>query len=118
MLWCMGSVKQPRAVGQSRELDPRWGEAYAAFRSTEAGQAIYREFVERALRLRRSGFRHYGAQALIEAVRYDSSVTPGAKRLRVDNSVAAFLSREAMARHVDLRGFFETRPSVADGAHR
>ena len=88
---------------------------YEHWRSTPDGQLVFDEVRRRALRLRQLGYKHFGAQALFEAIRYDSAVRlVGDGKLRLNNSHVAPLAREVMASDSRLTKFFETRRSAAD----
>jgi hypothetical protein len=90
-------------------------DAYAAFRQSATGRALYAEFVRIALELRQSGWRSYTAQGICEHVRMRVALKRGPQAgLKVNNNYVAFLAREAMATEPRLKGMFETRRSKAD----
>lgn len=78
--------------------------------ATEDGQAVYTNVRDRALALRRRGWRHYGIAALVEAARYDAALVVGPDEpWRINNSYRSRLARRLMSDHPELAGFFETR---------
>ncbi len=75
-----------------------------------ANPHVYREFVARALKLRRAGWKHYGAKAIVEVIRYDHNVkTESRDPFKVNNNFTCLLARKAMAEYSELADFFETR---------
>lgn len=88
-------------------------DAYDRWRASRDGQLVYIECQSRALRLRLAGRRHFGLQAIFEAVRYDTALE-GDRLLKLNNSFVAPLARDIMRSDSRLEGFFETRRSAAD----
>ena len=83
---------------------------YREWRATEDGRLVFTELVKRALRLRAAGWRHYGAKAIVESIRFDRSIELGRSAgWKCNDHHTAHLAREAMDAVPDLRGFFETR---------
>ena len=64
-----------------------------------------------AVGLKRRGFRHFGAKAIVERLRFHYALTkgPDAGGYRINNSFTAYLARWAMRRNPELQEFFETR---------
>lgn len=91
---------------------------YAAWRATADGGKVVGYVLDKALRLRERGWRHYGVAALVEVARYDRAleVGPDAEGLKINNSFRAYIAREVMAADDRLAGFFEVRRSAADVA--
>ena len=89
---------------------------YRRWRESKAGRRAYAEVVNRALALHGRGVRHFGMQAILEAIRYDWTIRlgPDAEGFKLNNTYVPFLSREVMAEYPVLDGFFEVRRSVAD----
>ena len=90
----------------------------AASRAEERFQAflranpdVYAEFKRRALALHRRGWRHFGAKAIIEAMRYESAISAATpdEPFKLNNSHTSRLVRLAIAECPELRGFFELR---------
>lgn len=84
-------------------------ERFQAF--LRANPGVYDEFKRRALALHRRGWRHFGAKALIEAMRYDSAINAATadEPWKLNNSHVSRLVRLLIEEHPELRGFFETR---------
>jgi hypothetical protein len=77
---------------------------------TPDGRLVYRELVDRAMRLRRQGWRHYSHKAIIETIRYDRNVQVGPDAgFKINDHYTSRLGRKAMAEYPDLDGFFEVR---------
>lgn len=90
----------------------------AASRAEERFQAfhrahpeVYREFARRALALHARGWRHFGAKAIFEALRYDTALGAGPEEApyRLNNNLVSRYSRMLTDEHPELRGFFEQR---------
>lgn len=98
------------------DLDGR----YAAWRATADGGKVVGYVLDKALRLRERGWRHYGVAALVEVARYDRAleVGPDVDGLKINNSFRAYIAREVMAADDRLVGFFEVRRSAADDPER
>jgi hypothetical protein len=77
---------------------------------TPAGRQVEAEVVRRARLLQERGCSHYGIAALVEAIRYDASVSvAGDRGFKINNDRRSLLARRVMERNPDLRGFFSTR---------
>lgn len=76
-----------------------------------ANPQVYAEFKRRALTLHHRGWRHFGAKALIEAMRYDSAISAATpdEPWRLNNSHVSRMVRRLIDEHPELSGFFETR---------
>jgi len=98
-------MKQGDLFGRS--LD----EQYAAWKQSEHGRAVLAAAHERAIRLRRRGFKHYGIKCIIEAIRYEFSLQLGADEdgFKVNNNYSSRIARDLMASYPELSCFFETR---------
>jgi len=91
-------------------FESRVERAFTAWISSEDGIRVEAEVVRRARLLLAHGKRHYGIAALVEAIRYDESVSLlGDGCFRINNDHRSLLSRRVMERYGDLRGFFTTR---------
>lgn len=79
--------------------------------ATDDGQAVYEYVRERALALRRRGWRHFGIAAIWESARYDHAlrVGPDAEGWKVNNTWRSRLARRLMEDEPELAGFFSTR---------
>jgi hypothetical protein len=77
---------------------------------------IYAAFRWYALEARRAGRKRMGMKALVERARWDTTVTAHDGSFKLDNSMTAFYARILMENNPELRGFFETRQSRAEGA--
>jgi hypothetical protein len=77
---------------------------------TGDGNRVMREAIMRATKLRLAGYRRYGLKAIIESIRYDSSVSLlGDSTYRINDHHTSFLARRIMEDQPSLRGFFGTR---------
>lgn len=87
-------------------------ERFEAFH--EANPHVYRALRLLALRLRRSGRRHYGMKGLFEVLRFDRALRTDGDEFKLNNNYTAAYARKLMADEPELDGFFETRSSRAD----
>jgi hypothetical protein len=85
-------------------------ERFAEWMDTRDGQAVYAEFVRRALLLQARGRGHYGADAIIQAIRYDYAIRlDGDGAFRINDHYTSRLARLAMREVPQLRGMFDLR---------
>jgi len=86
--------------------------------NTPDGTLCLQEATERALLLKRRGFKHYGIGAIWESMRFDYSVRvgPDEEDYKLNNNHRSHLAREIVKRTPELRGFFEMR--TLTGQHR
>ena len=76
------------------------------------GCVVYAEALARARKLLAAGWTHYSADAIVHAIRFDRSVNvgPQADGYRINDHHTSRLARRLMAEHVELEGFFTTKP--------
>lgn len=86
-------------------------ERFEEWLETPEGRYLHREMVARARALYARGWRHYGAGALAEAIRFDVNVRVAAADggFKFNNDYRSRLARRIMAEEPELDGFFETR---------
>lgn len=83
---------------------------YDAWRRTRDGRQIFAEVVQRALRLKASGFKHYAIGGLWEDIRFDYAIQVGPEGgFKLNDHFRSRMAREVMAEVPELRGFFELR---------
>lgn len=71
---------------------------------------VAEHFEKIAIALRKDhGFKRYSADAIAHRVRWHFQIERGNKHFKVNNNHISNLARWCMARHPELRGFFETR---------
>lgn len=71
---------------------------------------IYRAFVEKALALKRRGKQRYGAKAIAEVIRYETTLAQrGEQEFKLNNNYVSGLARLAMTLNPQLDGFFQVR---------
>lgn len=77
----------------------------------EANPSVYELFEHYAFEAIHAGFEHYGAQSVIERVRWDTSIkTQGDEfNFKINNNWTAFYARLFMENHPRYEGFFRTR---------
>ena len=98
-------VTQPSLLTAASRAEER----FQAF--LRANPSIYAEFKRRALALHRRGWRHFGAKAIAESIRYETALnaaTPD-EPFKINNNHISRLARQAIADEPELRGFFELR---------
>ena len=76
----------------------------------EAHPEVYKTFEQMALALINNGVKHYGSKAIIEAIRYHTSVTEG-KEFKINNNITPLFARVFENNHPQHKGFFEKRAS-------
>lgn len=60
------------------------------------------------------GYKHFGAQMIIEKIRWETGVEARNSEFKISNDSAAFYARLFMLEHPSYANYFRTRPSVAD----
>jgi len=70
---------------------------------------IQEEFEERSNDLWNAGRDHYGAQAILETIRYHTLLAEEDSQFKINNNWSPFLARITMLRNPKLRGFFKLR---------
>ena len=103
-----------RTMSDQEQLDllqPTLWQRGEAWRHTPAGGEISNRFMRLAIGLRRRGFKHFGAKAIVERLRfhYALKLGPDDGDYRINNNYTAYLARWAMMRNPELQDFFETR---------
>ena len=77
--------------------------------TTKEGQRVWLEFEKRALQMANVRKR-YGAQSIIEVIRWDTSIADGGAEFKINNNWVAGLARYWLEKHgVAFPGFFELR---------
>jgi hypothetical protein len=101
----------PTETYRARQPGETLEDRYQRWRATPAGAVVYGEVVDRALALRRAGWRSFGIQAIAEAIRFDQAIRvgPDGEGFKVNNSYLSRLARDVMFDHGELREFFELR---------
>lgn len=92
-------------------LAPTHCQEFEAIVHSPAGGQFANRFIRLALGLKRRGWCHYSAKALVERLRWHEQVKagPGAEPFKFNNNHTAYLARFAMNRCTELRGFFRLR---------
>jgi len=88
---------------------------YYAWRATEHGREVWEHFKLYTLKAIEAEREHYGAKAIIEAIRFNEYLDKGPDSFKVNNNHAPYLAREFMHMHPQYDGFFETREPTAEG---
>ena len=76
----------------------------------EAHPQVYKTFETMALALINKGVKHYGSKAIIEAIRYHTSVSEG-REFKINNNITPLFARVFENQHPQHKGFFEKRAS-------
>jgi hypothetical protein len=97
-------------------LAPSHEEAFALFH--RHNPHVYEWLRENALALKRKGREHYGIAALFEAFRFHVAMNTRGDDFKLNNNHRAYYARLLMRDVHELRGFFDTRASAADGGIR
>ena len=80
----------------------------------EQNPNVYPQFLKIALEMKSKGFKRYSAKAILEVVRYFTSVAENGGKFKVNNNTTPMLARQAMKDRPELNGFFELRRSKFD----
>lgn len=85
--------------------------AFLAWIETPDGKTVEADVTERALRLRRSGWKHFSMDAIWHAARFDRSlkVGPDGDGYRLNDRHTSQMARRLMERNPELAGLFELR---------
>jgi len=75
---------------------------------------IYHQFRFYALEVIKSGFKNFGAQMIIEKIRWETGVVSKNSDFKINNDYAAFYSRMFMSEYPNYKGYFRLRKSIAD----
>jgi hypothetical protein len=76
----------------------------------EAHPEVYKTFEQMALALINKGVKHYGSKAIIEAIRYHTSVSEGLE-FKINNNITPLFARVFENNNPQHKGFFEKRAS-------
>lgn len=69
---------------------------------------VWGEFRRLTFQLIRRGFKHYGAKAILEAMRFHTAIQTG-ESPKLNNNHTAYYARKFMRRYPAHDGFFEIR---------
>ncbi len=85
---------------------------FVNFMNTKAGATIYKACLVKTQELVAAGWRRYGINAIVEAVRFDHSIEVGPKgeKFKINNNYAPLLARTLLAYNDDIpEGFFQLK---------
>jgi hypothetical protein len=74
-----------------------------------ANPQVYTAFRRLALRLLNQGVKHYGAKAIMEVVRFQTTVRGTGDAFKINNNYTSRYARMLMAKDERFAGFFELR---------
>ena len=80
----------------------------------EQNPTVYPRFLKIALETHSKGFKRYSAKAILEVVRYFTSVAENGGKFKINNNVTPMFARQAVKDRPELDGFFELRRSKFD----
>lgn len=100
-------AKRRRRLGPKCQEADSISERFRRFHS--ANPEVYRNLVNLARQLKRSGRDSYGIVGLYEVLRYDASLKTDGKPFKLSNDYRSRYARLIMAQEPDLEGFFKTR---------
>jgi hypothetical protein len=80
----------------------------------EDNPALYELFKKFTFEAIWSGYRNFGAQMIIEKIRWETGVVARNSEFKISNDAAAFYARLFMVDFPQYVGYFRTRPSSAD----
>lgn len=70
---------------------------------------VWREFEKLSWQLIRAGRTRFGAQMIIEVMRWNTAISAENDEFKINNNYAAHYARMFMAKYPQYRGFFTTR---------
>jgi hypothetical protein len=70
-------------------------------------------FEQTALQVRAAGYDRFSARAIFHRLRWAENIEKGNREFKIDNCHSAPLARWFIAKHPDMRDFFELRESMA-----
>jgi hypothetical protein len=77
---------------------------------------VYEAFKRCTLQAIRRGFRNYGANGIVQIIRWETGVTASdPDGFKINNSYAAFYARKFSQQFPQHKDFFRNRSSAADG---
>ena len=80
----------------------------------EQNPTVYPRFLKIAIETHSKGFKRYSAKAILEVVRYFTSVAENGGKFKINNNVTPMFARQAVKDLPSLDGFFEFRRSKFD----
>jgi hypothetical protein len=80
----------------------------------EQNPTVYPRFLKIAIETHSKGFKRYSAKAILEVVRYFTSVAENGGKFKINNNVTPMFARQAVKDRPELNGFFELRRSKFD----
>ena len=93
---------------------PTAAERFQAFHASNPH--VLDAIIEKALRLKRAGYEHYGCKAIFESMRFDHAMaTDKTYEFKLDNNWTARYARLAMKTEPELKGFFRLREQKGRG---
>lgn len=97
-----------KSLYQQKELSVKFAEYH------KENPHIYNQFRYYTLRAIESGYKNFGAQMIIERIRWQTGVVSKNSDFKINNDYAAFYSRMFMAEYPSYSSYFRTRNSIAD----
>ena len=75
---------------------------------------VYEKFRRYTITAIQSGYKHFGAQMIIEHIRWRTAVVQKDLDFKINNDYAAFYTRMFIIEYPSYADYFRTRTSVAD----
>ncbi len=75
---------------------------------------VYEAFRKYTIQAIQSGYKHFGAQMIIEKIRWQSAIVKKDHDFKINNDFASFYSRMFILEYPSYSDYFRTRTSVAD----
>lgn len=75
---------------------------------------LYQAFKKYTFEVIRKGYKYFGAQMIIEKIRWEEVITANNSEFKISNDIAALYSRLFMKEYPTYAGYFRIRPSIAD----
>ncbi len=92
-------------------LTPEQWQEFRDWQHTAHGGEVSNLFLRYALQMRRRGWSHFGAEAIVNRLRWEQAMQqgPDADGFKINNNYRRRLAIWAMIRHRELEGFFHLR---------
>lgn len=77
-----------------------------------ANPEVFREFKRLAFQMKTTGRESYGAQSIVEVLRWHRNIETTGDEFKINNNFVALYARLMIHYHPEFRGFFELRKVV------
>jgi len=75
----------------------------------EAHPKLYELFKKYAYQMKNSGRKYYGAQSIVERIRWDMNINHNSDEFKINNNFSSMYSRLLISDYPEFKDFFRTR---------